>query len=100
MDYLKTTALKVITVDSQCQQQKCSAWTLVSGDVRFMRIFAGLSNCYVNFRYACVHICINAVLVKDRLTRTLSALCHLRIVPKTTPLNITATVNKISTAYD
>jgi len=37
---LENNCVKIITVDSHCQQQKCSAWTLVSGDIRFMQIFA------------------------------------------------------------
>ena len=35
-------ALKIIKADLQCQQQECSTWTLVSGDIRFKRIFAGV----------------------------------------------------------
>jgi len=33
VDYLKTTALNIITVDPHCQQQKCSTWTLVADDI-------------------------------------------------------------------
>jgi len=40
--------------------------TLVSDDIRFMRIFAGFSSFYVNFRYICACLFPYAVLVKDK----------------------------------
>jgi len=49
----------IIKVDPYCQQQKCSAKTLVSGGIRFMRIFAVFSRfmqVFLRFMYACVHI--------------------------------------------
>jgi len=35
--------VNLLKIDPHCQQQKCSAWNLVSGDIRFMRIFAAVS---------------------------------------------------------
>jgi len=76
MDYLKTIALK-ITVTSILSEAK-----MFSTDSSFWRykIYVDIRG-VLKFRstYACVQI--YAVLMKDRLTRTMSALCHLRIVP-------------------
>ena len=36
----KTVAYKVIKIVPYCQQHKCSVGTLVSGNIRFMQIFA------------------------------------------------------------
>jgi len=36
----ETTMWKQMKILSYCQRQKCSPGTLVSGDIRFMRIFA------------------------------------------------------------
>jgi len=49
---MEVVALKIIglMVDPYCQQQKCSAWTLVPGDIKFMRIFAAVLKFYINFR--------------------------------------------------
>ena len=31
--------MKLIKIDTYCQRRKSLAWTLVSGDIRFVRIF-------------------------------------------------------------
>jgi len=80
VDYLKTIALKVITVDgsgthtisSKNVQHGLSFW-LYRG-IRFMRILARFTNFYVNFPYIYVCLSPDAVLVKDQFTRTVSAL--------------------------
>ena len=42
VEFLKAIALQMLKVDPQCQQQKCLAWTLVSGDIKLIqKILAG-----------------------------------------------------------
>ena len=54
--FFENNCVKIIKVDTYrdflhraCTKQKCSAWTLVSGDIRFMQIFARVLKCLCTF---------------------------------------------------
>jgi len=72
VDFFENNCVKIIKVDHTLSSKKCSAWTLVSGGIRFMRIFAGVLKFLCKFSldptYACKAVTTYAHLVILQIT--------------------------------
>jgi len=68
MDFEKN-CVKLVKLNSNCQPQKCSAWTLhiVSGDIRFMQNSRGSPNFYENFRQTFLYLSRYVVLISPKI---------------------------------